>query len=491
MNAPEVTPLPSLEVSEQDASDLLVRLEGVAAVWEASDDAATSHDNTEEVEMKAIALDLVAIRESRTETPLFDPLGFGMEEEEEDLSLEGEEQKEIDNLASPLGTLRSQQHVSSAAASVDHESGEATPKAMRNFMLRAPSLSVRSKEVVAIAGQVGSGKTMLLDTLLGGGPIVTQGELYMSQRLSIGLMPQEALVVSGTVSENITMGRPFDEERFKWAVQGASLSRDLTLLPYGAATVVGERGTTLSGGQQARLGVARALYGKPQLLVCDDPFAAVDALVGRDMFDALRAYVKNEKESPSEMDGATAHDDMSTTDMGKSPGALLVLNQLHLLPLCDKVLFMAGGKVVAQGSYQELLETCPAFQSYVASYQEQDTNSGSADDETEGSHDGVIDTNESLSAEVASNEGSKVCDEIQPEGDDKNKAKQLVVKEGLGVGGVKLAVVVKHLSKGGWWLWGLSVIMMVSSFVMLLANDLWLARWTSRVDAGEITGGDW
>ena len=53
------------------------------------------------------------------------------------------------------------------------------------------------------------------------------------------------------------------------------------------------------------------------------------------------------------------------------------------------------------------------------------------------------------------------------------------------------AVVVKHLSKGGWWLWGLSVIMMVSSFVMLLANDLWLARWTSRVDAGEITGGDW
>jgi len=482
--------MPSLEVLEQDASGLLVRLEGLEAVWEASDNGVTQlpHDS-----QKAETRDYMKkTKDLPTETPLFDPLGFGFEEEEESLPHEDEEAKESDH-ASSLGTLRSQKHVSSAAASVDHESGEVIPRATRNFLLRAPSLSVRSKEVVAIAGQVGSGKTMLLDTLLGGGPIVTRGKLYMSLALSIGLVPQEALVVSGTVRENITMGRPFDEGRFAWAVRGASLTRDLTLLPYGADTVVGERGTTLSGGQQARLGVARALYGKPQLLVCDDPFAAVDALVGRDMFDALRSYVKSAEESSGEVNDATSRTSMNTIDTAQLPGALLVLNQLHLLPLCDKVLFMAGGKVLAQGSYQELLETCPDFQSYVASYQEQDTSAGSADDEMEGTAVGR-DTNENLPVEAASNQGpGEMVDqkELSDKSDDKNKAKQLVVKEGLGVGGVKLAVVVKYLSKGCWGLWGLSVIMMVSSYVMLLANDLWLARWTSRVDAGEITGGDW
>lgn len=101
---------------------------------------------------------------------------------------------------------------------------------------------------------------MLLEALLGGSPYLVSCQRKISE--SVGFVPQETLVVSGSVKENILMGRPLSEERLRWAISAACMETDLKLLSHGVDTIVGERGTSLSGGQQQRVCIARALYSE-------------------------------------------------------------------------------------------------------------------------------------------------------------------------------------------------------------------------------------
>ncbi|MEO1689893.1 MAG: ATP-binding cassette domain-containing protein, partial [Pseudomonadota bacterium] len=144
------------------------------------------------------------------------------------------------------------------------------------------------------------------------------------------------------------MGRAFDQANFDWAIEQAAMQRDLRILPHGADTIVGERGTTLSGGQQARVSIARALYGKPDLLIADDPLAAVDAVVAATVFANFKAYVA---EAPARR------------------AAVLALNQLQLLPQCDTVAYLQDGVLVGHAPYAELHQQIPAFGQYASSYQ--------------------------------------------------------------------------------------------------------------------------
>merc|ERR1719181_248704 len=88
------------------------------------------------------------------------------------------------------------------------------------------------------------------------------------------------------------MGHPHEDDRLLRALSAAQFTRDLELMPQGLATEIGERGTTLSGGQQTRLNIARALYHQPRLIVADDPLAAVDVHVAAAIFTALHRWVR-------------------------------------------------------------------------------------------------------------------------------------------------------------------------------------------------------
>jgi ATP-binding cassette subfamily C (CFTR/MRP) protein 4 len=145
------------------------------------------------------------------------------------------------------------------------------------------NLNLKKRELVAICGPVGAGKSSLLNVLLHDLSLIG-GEFAMSTS-KIAYVSQSAWILSGTIKENILFGQPYNESKFKSVVKTCSLEADFKLFPNAENTILGERGVTLSGGQRARVSLARAIYYDADLYLLDDPLSAVDTKVGRQLFE--------------------------------------------------------------------------------------------------------------------------------------------------------------------------------------------------------------
>ncbi|CAG2058954.1 unnamed protein product [Timema podura] len=143
-------------------------------------------------------------------------------------------------------------------------------------------LHVKPGALCAIIGPVGSGKSSLLQAVLGELPLET-GSLLVDSDISYA--SQEPWLFVGSVRQNILFGQPYEKKRYQEVVRVCALERDLQLFPYGDKTIVGERGVSLSGGQRARINLARAVYRDASLYILDDPLSAVDTHVGKHLFD--------------------------------------------------------------------------------------------------------------------------------------------------------------------------------------------------------------
>ncbi len=198
-----------------------------------------------------------------------------------------------------------------------------------NVTLSNVTLNVCNGEILAITGPVGSGKSTLLTAVLGELPL---HEGTISYHGKVAYVPQIPWVFSGTVRENILFGLPFDEERFQHVVDISGLTKDLAVFTSGDLTEIGQRGVTLSGGQKARVGLARAVYSDAEIYLLDDPLSAVDTKVGRKLFDECL--------------------------MGHLSGRirLLVTHQLQYLKDVDRIAVMENGSIVHQGGYTELTD---------------------------------------------------------------------------------------------------------------------------------------
>jgi len=208
------------------------------------------------------------------------------------------------------------------------------------------SLTIAAGETVAVVGASGSGKSTLVQ-LLGRWYSPTAGAVRVggvdvrrlrasSLRGSTGTVFEESVLFSDTVAANIAYGRP-DAGRAEVQAAAAVAGADgfIAALPQGYDTVIGERGLTLSGGQRQRLAIARALVGRPRLLVLDDATSAVDPRVEAQVFARLR-----------ETAGATR---------------LLIAHRRSSLQLADRVVVLDGGRVAAVGTVAELEAGSPAF----------------------------------------------------------------------------------------------------------------------------------
>ncbi|KAF9793965.1 hypothetical protein SFRURICE_015617 [Spodoptera frugiperda] len=147
--------------------------------------------------------------------------------------------------------------------------------------LRNITINAAPGEFVGVAGGVGSGKSSLLQLILG--ELMPKSGTVNLGGAKVSYASQEPWLFVATVRENILFGLPYDRIRYKKVVRACALLRDFELLPHGDSTLVGERGISLSGGQRARIGLARACYRKADIYLLDDPLSAVDTHVGKHM----------------------------------------------------------------------------------------------------------------------------------------------------------------------------------------------------------------
>uniref|UniRef100_A0A8C2ZVZ5 ATP binding cassette subfamily C member 12 n=1 Tax=Cyclopterus lumpus TaxID=8103 RepID=A0A8C2ZVZ5_CYCLU len=195
--------------------------------------------------------------------------------------------------------------------------------------LRNICFTLPKGNLLGICGNVGSGKTSLISSILEQMHLL-QGSITADG--TFAYVSQQAWIFHGTVQENILMGEPFDQSKYNKVVDVCSLRADLDILPYGDQTEIGERGLNLSGGQKQRISLARAVYSNRDIFLLDDPLSAVDAHVGKHIFEEC---IKKELQ-------------------GKS--VILITHQLQYLEFCDDVMLLDDGEVQEAGNHQVLMK---------------------------------------------------------------------------------------------------------------------------------------
>ena len=208
--------------------------------------------------------------------------------------------------------------------------------------LNQVSLEISAGAFVAVTGPVGSGKSALAKALLGlyplaGGTVSLDGDTPARHRGDIGYLPQEPFLFSGTVRENITMGREQADLATMSALEIAALAKDVSGFEHGVDAEIGERGIRISGGQRQRVALARAAAAGPRLLVLDDPFSAVDVATEAQIIASLRAEFGR---------GAPA---------ARQATIVLCSHRLAAFPQADLVVVLDGGRIVERGSHEQLM----------------------------------------------------------------------------------------------------------------------------------------
>ena len=214
--------------------------------------------------------------------------------------------------------------------------------------LDAVSLSITPTQSVAIVGSTGAGKSTLADVILGvlipdSGRVRISGvEPYESVQRWPGAMsyvPQDVAVLTGSVRENVALGIPseFIDDTLVWeALERAHLAEFLQSSRQGLSTMVGENGVQLSGGQRQRLGIARALYSRPRLLVLDEATSALDAETEQLITETL---------------------DNLTGDVT----IIVIAHRLATVRHCDQVLYLSSGKIIGHGTFDQVRKQVPDF----------------------------------------------------------------------------------------------------------------------------------
>ncbi|KAL7939657.1 P-loop containing nucleoside triphosphate hydrolase protein [Trichoderma chlorosporum] len=341
------------------------------------------------------------------------------------------------------------------------------------FILKNVNLSFPAGELSVISGKTGTGKSLLLSAILGevdllGGAIHAPPTVTALERNdhkahpgnwilpgSVAYVAQTPWLESASFRDNILFGLPYDEARYGRVIDACALQKDLKILPDGDKTELGANGINLSGGQKWRVTLARAIYSRAEILVMDDIFSAVDAHVGRHIFEKCI--------SGEICEGRTR---------------ILVTHHVALVQAKAKYLVELGeGTVLAAGLTSELAEdgTLERIKTTEQAPEEIQREESAAEAST------VVNSED---ASVADADGISNEETVEGEPAKDKAAKDFIEKETRDKGQVKGRIYLTYLQhSGGWIFWIILALLFTSFEASNLARNWWVKIWTERSES--------
>jgi ABC-type multidrug transport system fused ATPase/permease subunit len=242
-----------------------------------------------------------------------------------------------------VGAAETSAALTAAPASAATAATATASDAKAPYFLKGLSISVQGPRLIGVCGRVGSGKSSLFAAALAEMQMAPGGRVAVNGR--VALCTQVAWIANATVRENILFGRDWDARWYKQVLHACALEADLAILVAGDETEIGERGINLSGGQKARVALARAIYSRADVYLMDDVLSAVDSHVARHIFEECVLKLLADKL------------------------VVFATNQLHILPHFDDIWYLQDGEIVARGVYNDVLAANDSFRSLVAEFE--------------------------------------------------------------------------------------------------------------------------
>lgn len=370
---------------------------------------------------------------------------------------------------------KQQYAVPSPEISFDHASvawpSDSPEEDTDRFLLSEISVKFPARQLSVIAGKTGSGKSLLLAAILGevdkfsGTVRVPRApDQHYDHKANksnwiidsaVAFVAQIPWIENTTIKANILSDLPFDQERYYQVLSSCALFKDLEMLPDGELTDIGADGINLSGGQRWRVTFARALYSRAGILVLDDIFSAVDAHVGRQLFD-----------------------EALTGKLGQGRTRILVTHHVGLcLPKTQYAVLLGGGVVEHAGLVSELQRKGVLEQVL----REEEERSISAEEKEEGIELAQTLDQDTILQKILTSvtERSVRSDDSGVDVQGKGQPQKFVEEEKREKGSVKLSIWREYLgASGGWWFWPPIVLFFLFFQLQVLGRSWWISLWT-------------
>ncbi|XP_032889972.1 canalicular multispecific organic anion transporter 1 [Amblyraja radiata] len=349
------------------------------------------------------------------------------------------------------------------------------------------TLDFKRGSLVAVVGPVGCGKSSLMSAILGEMENITG---CVNTKGTFAYVPQQAWIQNDTIQDNILFGMKLEDSRYQEVLEACALPQDLELLPAGDLTEIGERGINLSGGQKQRVSLARAVYSGADIYILDDPLSAVDAHVGKHIFEKV----------------------IGPNGLLKGKTRILVTHSVTFLPATDQVVVLVNGAVSEVGPYPTLKANGGAFADFMNTYGDR-REKGEGEPTVEVVREEDLAVGEELGPMADEDPGDAVTLELKRELSERSrrrvgsrssvreslrrsmrkgklpphkessvkmvKGQRLIEDETMVTGKVKFSVYWKYLRAIGWLHSVLILLLYLAQNIAAIGQNLWLSDWTN------------
>ncbi|TDL28100.1 P-loop containing nucleoside triphosphate hydrolase protein [Rickenella mellea] len=317
----------------------------------------------------------------------------------------------------------------------------------QNFQLGPLDVKFPLGQISLITGATGSGKSALLLALLGELYCVN-GDVFLTKAdHQVAYCSQNPWLEHATIRDNVIFGSPrgYDEARFSAVIRACALERDLAIFDAGDLTEIGDKGVTLSGGQRARVALARAIYSEANCILLDDPLAAVDMHTAQHLVNACLSG-----------------------DLVRGRTVILVTHHISLcLPVSAFILEISKGTILRQGSLKDL-QASGLLQTVIQTQ-----------DDTQEVHEQPVTAPVNVNVDLPVSGASILCGGGRELSDGK-----LGEAEARAEGRVSLRTYLTYVKAAGWFTWVLTTIFILLIRLISMGNDIFLAKWGEAYELG-------